>query len=304
MRIVGLGILVFWSACTLAGSYAVVSPSPNAYGWHNTVPVTVEIYTTDPTCLPIYVNGVPQSGHPVVITLTAEGLHILRYRDNCEIVEKTVVVRIDLTPPSVIIRSPEPGGRYILNQPVTVEWTAYDNLSGIAEVESSASPGSLLDTRSPGQNKFRVWVQDRAGNEKEVWAWYYVHFVLEAVHPTGFYLDRLLSLEERKTVGRGTLFARYPLGAEILVAFVVKDYFGRSYPRAYPELTVLRVDLSEEEEKLPLRTWARIPYDEAKGYYFLAYSTKEHSPGYYEFQIYFGDGRLERIRIELVLPEE
>ncbi|MGC8962348.1 MAG: hypothetical protein ACP5LK_00025 [Candidatus Bipolaricaulaceae bacterium] len=304
MRRAGLLALVFGSALAFAGSYAVVSPSPNPYGWHNTVPVTVEIYTTDLSCLPIYVNGVPQSGHPAVVVLSSEGVHTLRYRDNCETAEKTVVVRIDLTPPTVVIRVPEPGGRYLLNQPVNVDWVAYDNLSGIAEVESTATPGSALDTRSPGQNKFRIWVRDRAGNEREAWAWYYVHFVLEAVHPNGFYLDQLLPPEERKPLGRGTLFARYPLHAPIIIAFMVKDYFGHPYTRAYPELTVLWVDLSGEEERLPLRGWARIPYDETKGYYFLAYSTKDHSSGFYELQIYFGDGRLERIRVELTPPKE
>jgi len=289
----------------LAVSSITLDPSPNAYGWNNT-PVTVEITATStPPTIYYRVNGGPVmiGSSPVSFTLSSEGVHTVEYRDEDEATFKRALVRIDLTPPTVVIRVPEPGGRYLLHQPVAVDWHVFDNLSGVARVEAPAAPGEALDTRSPGQNRFVVVAQDRAGNETKAGAGYYVHFIIEAVWSTGFYLDRVLPKEEQVKVGKGILRARYPLGSEISIAFVLKDFFGRPYVRAFPELTVLRVEITPEEERLPLRAWMRIPFDGDKGFYFLAYSTRDHQLGFYELQIYFGDGQLERIRIELVPAE-
>jgi len=297
--------LGMWAGCfwAWAVSSITVTPAPNAYGWNNT-PVTVEITATNP---PIYyrVNGGPiQIGpSPVLLPLSSEGVHLVEYRDGDELTFRQATVRIDLTPPTVVIRVPGPNERYLLHQPVRVDWWAFDNLSGIARVEAPAMPGEPLDTRSPGQNRFVVVAQDRAGNEARAAAGYYVLFILETVQPSGFYLDRVLPPEEQVKVGRGVLRARYPLGSDILIAFALKDFYGRPYARAFPELTVLRVEITEEDERLPLRAWMRIPFDEEKGFYFLPYSTKDHQLGFYELQIYFGDGQLERIRVELVPPE-
>jgi len=297
-----LGVFLWWLA-GFASSSLTLNPPPNPYGWNNT-PVTVEITATNP---PIHyrVNRGPEEIIPsslVVFSLASEGIHVVEYRDQDESTFKRATIRIDLTPPTVVIRVPEPGGRYLLRQPVRVDWQVFDNLSGIAKLEAPAAPGEPLDTRSLGQNRFVVIARDRAGNEAKAAAGYYVLFIIEAVQPSGFYLDRILPEKEQVKVGKGTLRARYPLGSEILIAFALKDFYGRPYIRAFPDLTVLCVELGEEE-RLPLRAWMRIPFDEQKGFYFLAYSTKDHQLGFYELQIYFGDGQLERIRVELIPPE-
>ena len=299
--LLAFGVLAFWFL-GLASSITL-DPPPNAYGWNNT-PVTVEITAPGKTIFYRVNRGPIQTGSSsVTFVLSSEGVHVVEYRDEGEEEFKRATVRIDLTPPTVVLRVPEPGGRYFLHQPVSVDWQVFDNLSGIARVEAPAMPGEPLDTRSPGQNRFVVVAQDRAGNEARAAAGYYVLFILETVQPSGFYLDRVLPPEEQVKVGRGVLRARYPLGSDILIAFALKDFYGRPYARAFPELTVLRVEITEEDERLPLRAWMRIPFDEEKGFYFLPYSTKDHQLGFYELQIYFGDGQLERIRVELVPPE-
>lgn len=284
-----------------AASSLSVAPPPNAYGWNNT-PVTVTL--TGQQRIYWQVNGGPinSDAPPVVLPFTDEGVYAVRYRDETETNFKTAAIRLDFTPPRIAIRIPESGGTYILNQPVSVDWSAWDALSGLAEVQATAMPGGALDTRSPGQQKFRVWAKDRAGNEAEEIAVYFVRGVLQAVLPSGFYLDRLLPPEQRAKVGRYTLMARYTAGEEVTFAFLMKDYFGRPYARAWPEITVVGVRFVEEKEEYPLRAWFRVPFDQEKGFYVLVIPTKDYAPGYYDLWVLFGDGQFERIRFE-VLPK-
>lgn len=301
-RMFGLVLVGTW-VCTVgyAASFLSVSPPPNAYGWNNT-PVTVTITGESP--IHWRVNGGPlQTGSsPVEFSLSSEGVFVVEYRDSTEVGFKTALIRLDFTPPRVRLRVPEPGGTYLLAQPVAADWDAWDALSGLAEVRAPAYPGQAVDTRSPGQQWFTIRAKDRAGNEAEESAVYFVRGILQAVLPSGFYLDRLLLPEERVKVGRYPLVARYTAGETITFAFLMKDYYGRPYGRAWPEITVVGVRFAGEEEEYPLRAWFRVPFDEEKGYYVLPIPTKDYAPGYYDLWVLFGDGQFARLRLE-VLPK-
>lgn len=299
MRSAVLGMVLVVGLGGLAASSLSVSPLPNAYGWNNT-PVTV--FITGTSTIYWQVNGGPiQSGSPPVsFGVSDEGVHVVKYRDDTEANFKQAVIRLDFTPPEIWIRVPQGGAEYILNQPVLADWSAWDRLSGVAEVEASAASGAFIDTRSPGQTKFTVWAKDRAGNEAQATVIYFVRGIIQAVLPSGFYLDRLLPPEETVKVGKYLLRARYAQGEEVIFAFVMKDYFGQVFTRAGSEISVVRVRLMDDTEEYPLAKWLRVPFDAEKGYYFASISTKEFEPGFYDLWVLFGDGRFERVRIGIL----
>ncbi len=299
MKAVGLAwvVMSFLAVSGWAVSQLTVTPSPNVYGWNNT-PVTVTITGVPP--IEWRVNGGPvnSSPSPVSFALSAEGIHLIDYKDSTESEFKRATVRIDRTPPEGAIRVPEPGGVYILGQPLAADWSVWDNLSGVAKVEATAGRGEPVDTRFPGQQTFKLRIEDRAGNEAEVVAVYFVRGILKTVFPSNFYLDRVLPPEEQVKVGRRLVQARYTVGEGPQLGFLMVDYFGCPYTRAWPEITVVRVVWEEDEEKYPVAGWFRVPFDSARGHYFLALPAEKFSAGIYELWVLFGDGQFERIRID------
>lgn len=299
--VVGVFFVVCAGLVVEAASSISISPSPNAYGWNNT-PVTVAINGDSPVFWQVDGGPISSAPAPVVFLLAEEGVHVVRYRDNSEPAFKQATIRLDFTPPEIHVRVPEPGGEYIIHQPVLADWSAWDRLSGLAEVKASAGNGEPVDTRSPGQAKFTVWAKDRAGNEAQSTVMYFVRGLVQAVLPSGFYLDRVLPPEETIKVGKYLLRARYTQGEDVVFAFVMKDYFGRPFTRAGSEISVVRVRFVNEEEEYPLVKWLRVPFDAEKACYLASFSTKELEPGFYDLWVLFGDGKFERIRVE-ILPK-
>lgn len=295
-------LLAFLGTAVMAGSSILLDPPPNPYGWNNT-PVTVTISGSGTIYWQVDGGPIHSAPSPVTFIVAEEGVHTVRYRDETEPSFKTAVIHLDFAPPRIFIGAPKSGEEYILNQPLLAEWSVWDGLSGVAQVWASAPSGSAVDTRFPGQQKFTVRAKDRAGNEAEAVSLYFVRGLIHAVLPSGFYLDRVLPPEETVKVGRYFLRARYKAGEEVIVAFVMKDYFGQTYSQAWPELNVVRVRFVEDVEEYPLRAWFRIPFDAEKGYYALSFSTRDYEPGYYDLWVFFGDGRFERIRFE-VTPKD
>ncbi len=297
--VLALAVVAVVGGGGLAASDLAATPPPNAYGWNNTS-VTVTISGVAPVFW--RVNGGPEHSapSPATFSLATEGVYLIEYRDSTEPDFRRATVRIDLTPPGGAVRVPESGGSYVLNQPLSADWSVWDTLSGIAGVRATADRGGPVDTRSPGQQAFTLRVQDRAGNEAEITSVYFVRGIIAPAFPSGFHLDRVLPPEEVANVGRYPLRARYTVGEEPQFGFLLLDYFGRVFSRAWPEISVVRVQFENGDEKYPLAGWYRVSFDPDRGYYFLVVPSEKLDVGIYDLWVLFGDGQFERIRIEFL----
>jgi hypothetical protein len=76
----------------------------------------------------------------------------------------TPTVRIDKTPPTVIIQSPVNGSTFVYGASATMQFTCADALSGIASCAGSPANGAALNTTSPGPQTVTATGVDRAGN--------------------------------------------------------------------------------------------------------------------------------------------
>ena len=76
----------------------------------------------------------------------------------------THTVRIDRTPPTVVVAQPADGAVFLLHQPVTEDYACRDVLSEVASCTGPVPMGAPLDTSAVGPHAFTVTAMDRAGN--------------------------------------------------------------------------------------------------------------------------------------------
>ena len=80
----------------------------------------------------------------------------------------TATVKIDTTPPSIVLTTPANGASYILNQSVNASYSCADTpmppQSGLASCTGTVADGSAIDTASIGPKSFTVNATDNAGN--------------------------------------------------------------------------------------------------------------------------------------------
>ncbi len=160
-------------------SFGSPSPGPNTYGWNNTavdLPYTVSDSTSG-------VAGVT-SGTLHFASEGAGQTQTVTVTDNAGNSAKVTspVVNIDLTPPSISITAPAQGAVYLLNQSVTVSFTAQDALSGILSFGSTLANGTALPTSGPGSFSFAVSAQDKAGNSATATSSYSVGYAVQALY--------------------------------------------------------------------------------------------------------------------------
>jgi hypothetical protein len=153
---------------------AEVTPDANAAGWHRG-DVTVRLTAEDPGLGSVdridYTVGpararVAVDGDEATITITGEGTRMLRYRaydtrGNAE-PERTLMLRIDRTKPTIAIQSPT--GAYRQGAVVSARYSCADAGSGVASCAGDRSVGAGLDTTTLGARAFGVSATDRAGN--------------------------------------------------------------------------------------------------------------------------------------------
>lgn len=145
---------------------------PKENGWYNTT-VTVHFTATDSlsgidTVTPdqkISAEGADQS---VTGTATDRAGNTASFTAGN--------INIDKTKPEININTPEEGSEYILNENITADWTAIDNLSGIDTAKGNVPSGSALNTASVGANTFTVEAVDQAGNRQTKTVTYYVRY--------------------------------------------------------------------------------------------------------------------------------
>jgi len=78
-----------------------------------------------------------------------------------------LTVKLDKTPPEVIITTPTDGGKYTFKQTIIANWSASDEISGIDNTKTSGTKpsGSPIDTTLPlGTKYFTVTATDLAGH--------------------------------------------------------------------------------------------------------------------------------------------
>lgn len=155
-----------------------VNPPPNAAGWNNTIPVTATFSSAG-------AGGQVQSGvlsctPPAGFTSETAGTVV---NGTCTdaagntSIPTSVTVRIDRTPPAIVISSPAANGVYILGAVAASSYTCSDPLSGAVSYVGTVASGANFNTATPGANSFTVRAADRAGNTAQVTNVYFVNFV-------------------------------------------------------------------------------------------------------------------------------
>ncbi len=85
-------------------------------------------------------------------------------------------VKIDSTPPEIIINSPVNGTIYVLNRGLIANWSVNDNTSLVATTTASYPNGSSITTSSVGTKYFNVTSSDNAGNTNTKNITYYIRY--------------------------------------------------------------------------------------------------------------------------------
>lgn len=165
------------SAVAPSTTAGLASP-PNAAGWHNRdvtvnlsaaagaggVGVKEIVYSASGAQS---VAGTTVPGAAASLAITAEGetaiTYFARANDGATEAAKTVVVKLDKTPPAIAIATPA-GGGYTLGQAVAAAYTCADGGSGVADCAGPDPSGGALDTATVGTKVFTVAATDRAGN--------------------------------------------------------------------------------------------------------------------------------------------
>lgn len=162
-------------------------------------------------------------------TVSTEGTSTVLFRsvDNAGNVEaaKSVVVRIDKTPPAIVLTAPASGARYILGQLVAADWTVSDAASGLASASGTTASGALINTATFGNKSFSVSATDIAGNSGTKSVTYTVPFASPGLKA----FNSLLRADGQST---------FPLGTTVPLSFLLSAANGKAYNSAKPRLFV------------------------------------------------------------------
>lgn len=144
---------------------AIVTPAPNAAGWHHTNP-TVIFNCSDAT------SGVDSCPAPVTVSTETAGLDVVGIAvDKAGNTATTsVAVKLDKTPTSPTFTSPANGTNLFTAQ-AALSGTAVDALSGLAGLTCNGLPATLNGAAfncavplTPGANSINATATDIAGN--------------------------------------------------------------------------------------------------------------------------------------------
>lgn len=226
------------------------------------------------------------------LTISAEGTTTLYYYSidnsgNSESIKETLV-KIDKTPPVVIINRPI-SGAYLLNQAVLADWSVSDATSGLASVIATKPNGELIETSPVGNKTFEVRATDYAGHEMVQTIIYEVryHFsgILQPINPDGssiFKLDSTVPVKFRLTDAVG-------------------DFITTAIARLY--LSKLSNSVSgtviEAVSTSAATTGNLFRYDSSDNQYIFNLNTKPLSAGTWRLEINFENSDSEYVVISL-----
>jgi hypothetical protein len=254
-------------------------------GWY-TSDVTVSWSVTDPESAIRSVVG----GDTVVIDYDTPGTTLV-----CEATSDggsaaaSVTIKRDATPPVIHVVSPVNGAGYLLGEPVAVEWSATDALSGLDAATGSQPSGAMLDTASVGERTLTVTARDSAGNVAERQVICHVRYTFSGILPP---IDP----------GGSSLFK---LGSTVPVKFALTDASGRPVANAVAKLYLAPVVGGQAGTERPARPSGRssdgnlFRYDREDAQYVYNLATKELAAGLWQLRIELDDGSSHHVCLTL-----
>lgn len=238
-------------------------------------------------------DGINWTLYTESFTINTEGTRKLYYRsvDNAGNVEqiKEQVIKIDKTPPQLIINTPTDGGEYLFNQNILADWSADDYISGLASATGTVTNGQAVDTSTVGIKTFNVVAADNAGNQITKTVTYYVIYKYSGILPPV------------KTDGSSV----FRLGSTVPVKFQLQDASGIFVNNAVAKLYVAKIDngiVGEEKEAISTSAAATgnlFRYDNTENQYIFNLATKGLSAGTWQLRISLDDGTSKYVNISL-----
>jgi hypothetical protein len=183
---------------------------------------------------------------------------------------------VDTIAPFITITTPV--GQYLLNEPVSANWTVTDDGSGVnwTATYGDVDDGDPIDTSAVGQYFFYVYAEDNAGNVAQLTALYSV------VYQFGGFLPPLV------INGQGN--GLFKAGSTIPVKFQLTDYYGNPVGTASGTASINTVPLAS----------ADIRYDATAMQYIANLKTpKGAGAGPYVITVNLNDGSSRTIGVTL-----
>ncbi|MCX7778873.1 MAG: PxKF domain-containing protein [Patescibacteria group bacterium] len=226
------------------------------------------------------------------LMINSEGVTTLYYYSidnagNSETV-KTVLIKIDQTPPVITINSPT-AGFYLLNQPVLADWSVSDEVSGLASVIATIPNGAAIETGTIGLKNFEVRAVDQAGWESYQTITYEVGYLFSGI------------LQPINADGSSI----FKLGSTVPVKFRLTDFNNQSVSTVMARLYLLKISnnisgsVLEAVSSGSANSGNLFRYDNLDNLYIFNLGTKSLSTGTWQLEIRFANGRSEFVIISL-----
>ena len=206
--------------------------------------------------------------------------------------KQTAQVQMDKTAPTIVPEVPTEGQNFILNEVVTTDVGASDNLSGVNEV----TVADVLNTSSAGQHELAVTATDSAGNEASTDITYNVTFRPKELSPYLKWVAPGAAIDyddlELNTVKQGESFS---------FAFALRDSEGDPIEDAPVSFTLAELNVSDGEydvgKGLELGSFQ---YDEETKVYSYKLDTSQLETGKYIVWVGLRDGTriVEKFELE------
>jgi hypothetical protein len=254
-----------------------VTEASNSSGWYNN-DVQVEFSASD------QLSGIDKNPPPITLSKEGKNQEVTGTAIDLAGNKAAYAVReinIDKTPPQITINSPTEKGEYLLNQNLLIEWSATDELSGIATASSSDPSGRALKTQTVGKKIFKVFAKDKAGNEGTKILDYAVKYDF-----VGF----LPSIKNQEG---------YRPGSIIPIKFQLKDANGNSVTKATARLEIISQSGREREATSVDQKDNSFRYDPSEDNYFFNLDTKILTYGVWQLRVRLDDDSLQFTNLTL-----
>lgn len=226
-------------------------------------------------------------------TISKEGTTTIEYNstDNAGNIEstKTQTVKIDKNPSQITINTPVDGSEYILNQPLTADWSVSDAISGITSATGTYPNGNAINMASVGTQTFGVDATDKAGNTNIKKVMYYIRYkysgILQPINPDGSSIFKLGSTLPVK-------FQLWDAGGNFVTNAVAKIYVAKISDR------IIGAEM-EANSTSNATTGNLFRYYSTSNQYIFNLGTKTLSTGTWQIRIELDDGTSKTATIGL-----